>query len=216
VGNILTSWATVSFLKTTYSVELVRTRRSNCFFTPLGPRMVFPLDPRAKKPLLELFLKTNSYFLALTIAYLFTNDKLLYSTCTYYTFAPATAWSWDSSISTVSDYRLDDDDDDGFDPWQRHRMFPLASVSRPTLRSTQPPIQWVPEVLSPGVERGRGVTLTTHPHQVPRSRMSRSYTLPVVACMVVTGQLCLSCNSLYLTIFAWKTYILRYGFTVSK
>jgi hypothetical protein len=28
---------------------------------------------------------------------------------------------------------------------------------------------------SPGLKRGRGVTLTTHPHLVPRSRMSRSY-----------------------------------------
>jgi hypothetical protein len=27
--------------------------------------------------------------------------------------------------------------------------FPLASVSRPALRPTQPPIQWVPGVLSP-------------------------------------------------------------------
>jgi hypothetical protein len=31
-------------------------------------------------------------------------------------------------------------------------------------------------VLSPGLKRGRGVTLTTHPHLMPRSRMSRSYT----------------------------------------
>jgi hypothetical protein len=31
-------------------------------------------------------------------------------------------------------------------------------------------------VLSPGVKRGRGVTLTTHHHLVPRLRMSRSYT----------------------------------------
>jgi hypothetical protein len=31
-------------------------------------------------------------------------------------------------------------------------------------------------VLSPGVKRSRGVTLTTHPHLVPRSSMSRSYT----------------------------------------
>jgi hypothetical protein len=30
--------------------------------------------------------------------------------------------------------------------------------------------------LSPGEKRGRGVTLTTHPHLVPRSIMSRSYT----------------------------------------
>jgi hypothetical protein len=29
---------------------------------------------------------------------------------------------------------------------------------------------------SPGVKRGRGVTLTTHPYLVPRSLMSRSYT----------------------------------------
>jgi hypothetical protein len=31
-------------------------------------------------------------------------------------------------------------------------------------------------VLSPGLKLGRGVTLTTHPHLMPRSRMSRSYT----------------------------------------
>jgi hypothetical protein len=28
--------------------------------------------------------------------------------------------------------------------------FPLISVSRPALRPTQPPIQWIPGVLSPG------------------------------------------------------------------
>jgi hypothetical protein len=37
---------------------------------------------------------------------------------------------------------------------------------------------------SPGVKHGRGVTLTTHPHLVPRSRMSRSYT-PLGACVAV-------------------------------
>jgi hypothetical protein len=37
------------------------------------------------------------------------------------------------------------------------------------LGPTQPPVQWVPGVLSPGVKRGRGVMLTTHPHLVPRS-----------------------------------------------
>jgi hypothetical protein len=54
--------------------------------------------------------------------------------------------------------------------------FPLSSVSRPALRPTQPPVQWVPGFVSPGVKRGLGVTLTIHPHLVPRSWMSRSYT----------------------------------------
>jgi hypothetical protein len=48
-------------------------------------------------------------------------------------------------------------------------VVPLASVSRPALGPTQPPVQWVPGILSPGVKRGRGVMLTTHPHLVPRS-----------------------------------------------
>jgi hypothetical protein len=64
----------------------------------------------------------------------------------------------------------------GFDPQQRPRIFLLASASKPALGPTQPPVQWVPGVLSLGVKRGRGVILTTHLHVVPRLRMSRSYT----------------------------------------
>jgi hypothetical protein len=56
-----------------------------------------------------------------------------------------------------------------FDPWQGQTIFPLPSVSRPTLGPTQPPVQWIPGILSPGVKRGRGVMLTTHPHLVPWS-----------------------------------------------
>jgi hypothetical protein len=61
-------------------------------------------------------------------------------------------------------------------PGRGERTFPLVSVSRPALGPTQPPVQWVPGVLSPGLKRGRGVTLTTNLHLVLRSRMSRSYT----------------------------------------
>jgi hypothetical protein len=48
-------------------------------------------------------------------------------------------------------------------------FFSLASVSRPVLGPTQPPVQFILEVLSPGVKRGRCVMLTTHSHLVPRS-----------------------------------------------
>jgi hypothetical protein len=42
-------------------------------------------------------------------------------------------------------------------------------------------------VLSPGLKRGRGVTLTTHPHLAPRS-MSRSYiSSPTSAFMACSG-----------------------------
>jgi hypothetical protein len=75
----------------------------------------------------------------------------------------------------VSDYGLDDRAIGVRSP-AGAKDFPLSSVSRPALGPTQPPVQWVPGVLSPGVKRGRGVMLTTHPYLVPRSRMSRSYT----------------------------------------
>jgi hypothetical protein len=65
--------------------------------------------------------------------------------------------------------------DRGSIPGRGESIFYVAPVSRPALRPTQPPVQWVPGVLHPGLKRGRGVTLTTHPHLVPRSRMSRGY-----------------------------------------
>jgi hypothetical protein len=67
-------------------------------------------------------------------------------------------------------------DDRGSIPDRGISIFPLISVSRPALKPTQPPIHFVLGVLSPGVKRDRGVTLTTLPHLVPRSWMSRSYT----------------------------------------
>jgi len=48
------------------------------------------------------------------------------------------------------------------------RDFP--HLSRAALRTTQPPVQWVPG-LSRGVRCGRGVKLTPHPLLVPRSKI---------------------------------------------
>jgi hypothetical protein len=78
-----------------------------------------------------------------------------------------------------------------FDPRQRQRIVPLTSASGPALGPTQPPVQWVPGALSPGVKGGRGVMLTTHPLLVPRLRNSRSYTSchPDAPLWSVTGPL---------------------------
>jgi hypothetical protein len=57
-----------------------------------------------------------------------------------------------------------------------HGVSLLSSVSRPALGPTHSPAQWAPGILSPGLNRCRGVTLTTHPHLVPRPRINRSYT----------------------------------------
>jgi hypothetical protein len=91
----------------------------------------------------------------------------------------------------------------GFDPRQRQRIFPLPSASRPALGPTQPPVQWVLGVLSPGVKRGRGVMLTTHPILVPRLRNSRSYTTchPNAPLWSVTGPLFARCIRTSLTDF---------------
>jgi hypothetical protein len=48
-------------------------------------------------------------------------------------------------------------------PWRVAGLLCFWSVSRPALGSTQSPVQWVPEILSPGVKRCQGVTLTAHP-----------------------------------------------------
>jgi hypothetical protein len=70
-----------------------------------------------------------------------------------------------SSGSIVSDYGLDDRVIEVRFPTGAEDFF-LAPASRTALRPTKPPIQSVPGVLSPGVKRGRDVTLTTHPHLV--------------------------------------------------
>jgi hypothetical protein len=51
----------------------------------------------------------------------------------------------------------------GFDFRRGQRIFPVASVSRPALGPTQPPVQWVPGVLSPGVKTRPGRDADTSP-----------------------------------------------------
>jgi hypothetical protein len=51
----------------------------------------------------------------------------------------------------VSDYGRSD-----FDSRRGQRIFPVAFVSRPALGPTQPPVQLVPVVLSPGVKARPG------------------------------------------------------------
>jgi hypothetical protein len=62
----------------------------------------------------------------------------------------------------VCGYGLDDWAIKFRSPSGTKRIFPLSSVSRLALGPTQPPVKWVQLVLSPGVKRGRGVTLTAY------------------------------------------------------
>jgi hypothetical protein len=55
----------------------------------------------------------------------------------------------------VSGYRLEDRAI-GVRSRQGQGIFALTSVSRQALRPTQPPVQWVPGVLSPGVKARPG------------------------------------------------------------
>jgi hypothetical protein len=74
-----------------------------------------------------------------------------------------------SSGSVVSDYVLDDRAIGVRFPAGTKNFSSILCVQTCS-GPTQPPVQWVPGVLSPGVKRGRGMMLTTlTPHLVPRS-----------------------------------------------
>jgi hypothetical protein len=89
--------------------------------------------------------------------------------------------------SVVSDYGL------GYHamevrPPAEAKDFPLTSVSRPALGPTQPPVQQVLGVVSPGVKRGLGVTLTIHPHLEPRSSPPCASTSVLWGCFTFTTE----------------------------
>jgi hypothetical protein len=79
-----------------------------------------------------------------------------------------------SVVSTVSGYGLDDRAIDVRSPTGA-KEFSSSLCVQTGSGATQSPVKWVPGVLSLELKRGRGVTLTTHPHLVPRS--SRMYIL---------------------------------------
>jgi hypothetical protein len=93
-----------------------------------------------------------------------------------------------SSVSIVSDYRLDDWATGVQSPAEA-KNFPFSlcvQTSSEAHRASNP--MGIGDPI-PGVKHGQGMMLTTHPNLVPRSRLSRSYTpLPLVACMAVAGQ----------------------------
>jgi hypothetical protein len=61
-----------------------------------------------------------------------------------------------SSGSIVSDYGLDDRAIGVRSPAGAKDFFLYPLVSRPALGPTQPPVQWVPRVFSPGVKARPG------------------------------------------------------------
>jgi hypothetical protein len=59
--------------------------------------------------------------------------------------------------------------DRGSIPGKAKRIFPVASVSRPALESTQPPVQWVPGGPFPAGRARPGRDADHSPHLVPKS-----------------------------------------------
>jgi hypothetical protein len=79
--------------------------------------------------------------------------------------------SWGRSVGIVSDYKVDDQ---GSIPAEATDF--SSSLCVYTSSEAHPAsYPLLPGVLSPGVKRGRGVTLTNHHHLVLRLRMSSSY-----------------------------------------
>jgi hypothetical protein len=92
----------------------------------------------------------------------------------------------------------------GFDSRQQI-IFPLASASRPALGPTQPPIQRVQSVLSPGRKCGRGAKLTTHPQIVPSYRLPPIYPSSSMACSGTTFTFFCVHLRMCTTVLLWST-----------
>jgi hypothetical protein len=58
---------------------------------------------------------------------------------------------------------------EGSIPGRGERIFPVASVCRPALGPTQPPVQWVPGGPFLGAKARPGRDADHSPHLVPRS-----------------------------------------------
>jgi hypothetical protein len=93
-------------------------------------------------------------------------------------------WSLGSSVSIVSDYRLDDRDSIP----DRGRGFFSSLCVQSSSGAHPASCTMGTGGLFPWVKHGRGMMLTTHPHLVLRLRMSRSYTSsPPSAFMACSG-----------------------------
>jgi hypothetical protein len=113
-----------------------------------------------------------------------------------YIVAVVCYWCRSSSVSIVSDYGLDVRTI-GFRSPAGAKDFPsslcvqTSSEAHPascTMRTGGP---------FPGAKHGRGVTLTTHPHLVLRSKMSRGYTSSPSAIMMCSGTALLLLFAIY-------------------
>jgi hypothetical protein len=92
-----------------------------------------------------------------------------------------------SSVSIVTDYRLDYR---GLIPGRGKWLIPLASLSKPALRSTQLPIQWVPEVCSRGQSAAGAWHWLLSPIYCRKQEwVGAILPLPIGGCVAFAGQL---------------------------
>jgi hypothetical protein len=84
-----------------------------------------------------------------------------------------------SAVATATGYGLDDIEV-GFRGPGTVKSFHFSTLSRPALGPMQPPSQWVPGALSPGLKRQEGEA-DHSPPTMPRSRKCGS--IPTLPCM---------------------------------